>query len=146
MKDTRLEKTENRPTREDTRVEARVKRIPISGERNILGVTGIRPDYHACWVNDKNVPAFQDAGYTFVDNDVSFGAVHIEQGNPLGARYARNVGMGTTAYLMEIPQEYYDEDRENEAQQVDSMEASMKRDARASGLDHGDLELITYRR
>lgn len=139
MKDERLVKTENRPTRKDTRSEARPQRVPINGDKNILGVTGIREGYHGCWVNENLVPRFLDAGYTFVENDVSFGSYHVQQANPLGARYARNVGLGVTAYLMEIPQEYYDQDRAAEAEEITQMESSIKRRARSEGLDHGDL-------
>lgn len=141
MKDERLIKTTNRPTREDTRAENRPERQPISGSKNLLNVRGVRDGFHACWVNEPNVPAYQAAGYTFVDNDVTFGATHVQQANPLGARYAKNVGLGMIAYLMEIPIEYYNEDRAKEAEEVDAVEASIKRDARSEGLDHGDLSI-----
>lgn len=137
MKDERLIKTTNRPTREDTRAEARPERQPISGIKNLLNVIGIRPGYHACWVNEPNVPAYQAAGYTFVENDVSFGATHVQQANPHGARYAKNVGLGMTAYLMEIPNDYYEQDREREAEEIAASEASIRGDARSAGLDHG---------
>lgn len=139
MKDERLIKTSNRPTREDTRAENRPERQPISGIKNLLNVTGIRPGFHACWVNEPNVPAYEAAGYAFVENDVSFGATHVQQANPHGARYAKNVGLGMIAYLMEIPQEYYDADRKREADEISLMEASIKRNAQAEGLDHGEL-------
>jgi hypothetical protein len=42
---------------------------------------------------------------------------------------------------MEIPQEYFDEDREAEEQQLKSAEGSMYEEARSKGLDHGDLVL-----
>jgi hypothetical protein len=113
--------------------------------KNILGVTGIRPDFHACWVNEPNVPRYLDAGYTFVENDVAFGSYHVQQANPHGARYARNVGLGMIAYLMEIPKEYYESDRAKEMEDIALTEASMKRDARNQGLDHGDLELLIGR-
>lgn len=145
MKDERINKTQNRPTREDTRAEARPKRVPINGEGDILNVTGIRDGYHACWVNEKNVPLYQRAGYSFVENEVSFGSFHVQQANPLGALYAKNMGMGVTAYLMEIPEEYYNEDRDAEAESIAAAEASMKRTARSEGLDHGDLSITIGR-
>lgn len=141
MKDERVVKTENRPTREDTRAQARPQRVAINGGADILAVKGIRPGFSACWVNEKNVPRYLDAGYTFVDNEVSFGTQHVNQANPHGARYARNVGNQVTAYLMELPKEYWEEDREKEASEIDAIESSMKRDARALGLDHGDLSI-----
>ena len=145
MKDERISKTENRPTREDTRAEARPNRVPINGIKDILNVSGIREGYHACWVNEKNVPQYIDAGYTFVDNDVSFGSLHPDQANPHGARYTRNVGGYQTAYLMEIPQEYFDADRAAEEEERIAQEATMFSDARQEGLDHGDLGMFRAR-
>lgn len=145
MADERNKKITNRPTREDTRAEARPERVPLNGIKNILNVKGIRPGYHPCWVNEENVPAYLDAGYTFVENDVSFGSYHVDQANPHGARYARNVGLGTIAYLMEIPQEYYDEDRAKEEEMLLEQEAALKRDGQSQGLDHGDLALLVGR-
>ena len=139
MKDERLIKTTNRPTRADTRAENRPERQPISGIKNLLNVMGVREGYHACWVNEPNVPAYQAAGYAFVENDVSFGATHVQQANPHGARYAKNVGMGMIAYLMEIPEELYEADRAREAEEIAATEASMRRNAQAEGLDHGEL-------
>ena len=141
MKDERIIKTQNRPTSQDTRAEARPKRIPINGGSDILTVVGIRPGYVACWVNEKNVNRYLDAGYTFVENDVSFGTHHVNQANPHGARYARNVGREVIAYLMELPKEYWEQDREREAAEIDAVENSMKSEARGQGLDHGDLSI-----
>lgn len=140
MKSERIKHVEERPARGETRAE-RPQRVPINGDRDILAVKGIRPDYHGCWVNEPLVPRYLDAGYTFVDYDVSFGSYHVHQGNPLGARYARDVGMGMVAYLMEIPLEYYNEDRLREEEQLKAAEAALERDARAKGLDHGTLKL-----
>lgn len=76
---------------------------------------------------------------------MSFGSFHVQQANPLGALYAKNMGMGVTAYLMEIPEEYYNEDRDAEAESIAAAEASMKRTARSEGLDHGDLSITIGR-
>jgi hypothetical protein len=135
----RIEHVEDRPARGATRAE-RPNRVPINGDVDILTVKGIRPGYHPCWVNEEKVPKYLGAGYTFVESDnVTFGSYHVNQGNPLGARYVRDVGMGKFSYLMEIPQEYYDEDRQAEQDSIDKAEEGMKQSARQSGLDHGDL-------
>ena len=140
MKNEKTKHVEARPARGETRAE-RPQRVPINGDRSILEVKGIRPGYHPCWVNLENVPRFMEAGYSFVENDVTFGSYHVQQGNSLGARYARDVGKGQVSFLMEIPQEYYDEDRDREEQQLAHAEATMKDRARAEGLDHGDLRI-----
>lgn len=140
MKSERIKHVEERPARGETRAE-RPQRVPINGDRDILAVKGIREGYHACWVNEQNVPRYLEAGYTFVDYDVTFGSYHVHQGNPLGARHVRDMGMGTVGYLMEIPQEYYDEDRQAEEDQLKAAEGSMLEESRSKGLDHGDLVL-----
>jgi hypothetical protein len=142
MTDERLKRNTDRPNRTDTRAEDRPKRVPINGEFDLLNVTGVRPGYHPCWVNENRVLTYKAAGYDFVMTDgVKFGEHHVHQANPHGARYVRNVGNGMLAYLMEIPQEYYDEDREAESRIVDEQEESIRTDAINSGLDHGKLEI-----
>ncbi len=140
MANDKVKQIEARPARGETRAE-RPKRVPINGDRDILAVHGIKPDMHPCWVNSYNVQRFLDGGYAFVDYDVTFGSHHVNQGNSVGARYARDVGQGVVAYLMEIPKEFYDEDREREAQDLRESEGSIQGDARAMGLDHGDLRI-----
>jgi lysozyme family protein len=142
MKNEKTQHVETRPASGETRAE-RPQRVPINGERDILKVIGIRPGFRPCWVNQDQVPRFQAAGYSFVESDVTFGSYHVQQGNPLGARYARDVGSGQTAYLMEIPEEWYQEMAEAEARDLEKAESSMKANARASGLDHGDLQINT---
>ena len=140
MANEKVKHVEGRPARGEARAE-RVKRVPINGIRDILAVRGIREGFHPCWVNEPLVPRYLEAGYTFVDYDVTFGAQHVNQGNTIGARYARDVGKGMIAYLMEIPQEYYDEDRLEEQAEVDAVEGSIRGAAPTKGLDHGDFKL-----
>lgn len=140
MKSERIKHVEERPARGETRAE-RPQRVPINGERDILAVKGVKEGMHAVWVNESNVPRFKDAGYTFVDYDVSFGSYDVHQGNVFGARHARNVGNGTIAFLMEIPQEWYDQDRKAEEDALKASEGSMYAEARDKGLDHGTLVL-----
>lgn len=137
----RIEHTENRPARGENRAE-RPQRVPINGNVDILAVKGIKPDMHACWVNEPLVPRFQQAGYTFVDYDVSFGTYNVKQGNPLGARYARDVGQGVTAYLMEIPKEWWEEDQANAQAELDKAQDGMLHGS-GSMLDHGDVKVDT---
>lgn len=141
----KVKHVEERPTRGVSRAE-RVNRVPINGIRDVLAVRGIREGFHPCWVNEPLVPRYFEAGYTFVDYDVTFGSQHVNQGNTIGARYARDVGKGMTAYLMEIPQEWYDADREEEQAQVDAIEGQIKPSSYRDGLDHGDFKLTTNRK
>lgn len=137
MANEKVKHVEDRPARGVTRAE-RPDRVPINGIRDILAVKGIREGMHPCWVNEPLVPRYLEAGYTFVDYDVSFGAHHVNQGSSIGARYSRDVGRGMVAHLMEIPQEWYDADRAEEAAFIDQTETSLGRGS-SRELDHGNL-------
>jgi hypothetical protein len=136
-----IKRTEARPARGESRAE-RPQRVPINGERDVITAHGIRPGFHPCWVNESNVPRFQAAGYTFVDYEgVTFGSYHVQQSNPLGARYCRNMGGGVYGYLMEVPLEYYNADREAEQKDLDKKMEAMSREARNEGLDQGNITI-----
>lgn len=81
-------------------------------KRNVLTVEGIRDGFHACWVNEDQVDRYQDLGYEFVQNEVMVGSRRlggVADASLPGARISRNVGNNTVAWLMEIPNELYDE-------------------------------------
>lgn len=143
MANEKVKHVEGRPVRGEPRAE-RVNRVPINGIRDVLAVRGIREGFHPCWVNEPLVPRYLEAGYTFVDYEVSFGAQHVNQGNSIGARYSRDMGKGTVGYLMEVPQEYYDEDRAREALELEHTEASLGRNP-GQGLDHGTVSITSMK-
>ena len=145
MANEKVKHVEGRPARGEPRAE-RVQRVPINGIRDVLAVRGIREGFHPCWVNEPLVPRYLEAGYTFVDYDVSFGSQHVNQGNTIGARYSRDMGKGMVGHLMEIPQEYYDQDRETEQAEVDAIEGQIRPQSYRDGLDHGDFKLTTNRK
>lgn len=79
-----------------------------------------REGFHRHWFNDVagRIGRAQEAGYEHVKangNNVSRVVGVAEGGGPL------------TAYLMELPEEWYKEDMAREQQQVDDKEASMQR-------------------
>lgn len=133
------EHVEARPERGQPRADERPPRVSLNSGRDILNVKGIKPDMHPVWVNEDQVPRFLDAGYTFVDYNVSFGSYHVNQGNELGARYARDVGMGMVAYLMEIPKSLKEEYDREEEERLRAGERAIYENARADGLDYGNI-------
>lgn len=137
MANEKVKHVEGRPARGEPRAE-RAERVPINGIRDVLAVRGIRPGFHPCWVNEPLVPRYLEAGYTFVDYDVSFGSTHVNQGSSIGSRYVRDMGKGTTGHLMEIPLEWYNEDRLQEQKEIDHTEGSLGRNP-SLGLDHGSI-------
>lgn len=105
----------------------RVSRTPINGPRNILTVSGIDTEkFHPCWVNDidDNVNKYLEAGYDFVttDGDVIIGDRQINRDSQIGAKVSKNVGNNTTAYLMVIPMEYFEEDMKAYNEDLDERE------------------------
>ncbi len=110
---------EDRPTgREET---GRRQRIPLGSAKLKLAHED-RPGYHRHWMNDRSnrIHDAERAGYTFVEalNDgrkekVSRRVGSHEDGSPM------------SAYLMEIRQEFYDEDQAAKQVRVDAIDAAI---------------------
>ena len=119
------QKTVGRPRKEN-----RPKRVPISGNRNILTVSGIPKGYMGRWVNDvdNSIDKFKAAGYEFVtDKNVVVGDRTINSGNDVGSIVTKNVGGGVVAYLMAQRKEYYEEDQAAKANSIAETEAAITR-------------------
>lgn len=104
----------------------RPARIPIHGYRNVLDVTGQEAGWHYCWVNDYNVDKYQDGGYEFVTHEVTVGHAKVNSGSQVGAKVSKAVGNGVTAFLMRLPEEYYNEELAALNEKVDASEETMK--------------------
>jgi len=103
----------------------REDRVPIHGDRDRLSIEGQEEGYHYCWVNDNNVPKFERAGYEFVEHAVIVGDRRVDAASSTGVKHSLAVGNGVTAYLMRIPNEYFDLDMAALNHKVDSYEAAM---------------------
>ena len=82
-----------------------------------------RANFNRHWFNDSpgRIQQALEAGYTHVENRE-------------GAKVSRVVGVNEgggalTAYLMEIPQEWYDEDMASQQKQVDDMDRAIREGA-----------------
>lgn len=106
---------------------ARRQRTPI-GTGNVL-VAEQRPGYVRRFVNDTNgrVERFIAAGYEPVHSasaDLSNGRM---KPSSMGDSVIRKpVGGGISAVLMEIPEEFYEEDQAAKQRDVDRIEASLQ--------------------
>lgn len=103
----------------------RPQRVPINGLRDKLSIKGQEPDFHYVIVNDYNCETYLMAGYEFVTHDVSIGDRHINSAASEGSKKSIPVGNGVTGYVMRIPQELYDEDRQAEQQDLSEKENAM---------------------
>lgn len=120
----------------------RPKRQPINGYRDLLSVQGKEEGFHYCWVNEDKVPRYEQGWYEFVTHDVIIGDKRVNTAAQLGGKVSLAVGNQMTAYLMRIPNEYYDEDMKAQSDMVDEVESSMKAKLN-SGADgqYGSVEI-----
>lgn len=104
----------------------RPKRIPL-GTRNVLTAPE-RPGYVRRFVNDEGdrVAQFEAAGYELVREKVEVGDPKAGKGAQLGSVVRPSVGAETSAVLMEIKKEYYDEDQAAKQARIEAGEADMK--------------------
>lgn len=127
---------EGRPTRaadiKDSRPQRGNDRVPMH-VRNVM-TTHHREGYQRRFFNDTEgrIQAALDAGWGFVYKDgtevVGDNSGALEGGD-IGSRVARPAGGGITAYLMEIPQELYEEDQKAKQAAVLATEQDMLPDA-----------------
>lgn len=110
---TREEQAARNESREET---GRSARVPLGVARSKLSVP-TRQGYKRRWVNDTEgrLMNAQNGGYEFAtDQSLQIGAQDIDNENrDLGARISRVVdkSTGQKAYLMEIKEEFYQEDQ-----------------------------------
>lgn len=106
--------------REDS---GRQVRVPLGVSRSKLSVPA-RPGYIRRWVNDLEgrLQHALQGGYQYVeDQSLQIGSQDIDNVNrDLGVRVSRVVDRttGQKAYLMEIKQEFYDEDQREKAAKI----------------------------
>jgi hypothetical protein len=118
----------------------RKERNSITGTRTKLQLTGEEPGFHYAWINEDNVGTAEDAGYEFVSHAIKVGNRHIDVSQMQGSKVSRNVGNQVIAYLMRVPQEWYDADMAEEQRlKVDAAEAQVFVDSNSNGL-HGTLK------
>ena len=124
----------SRAPRDSSREESgRSTRVPLGVARSKLTVAG-RPGYVRRWINDYDgrLQNAQDGGYQFVQNDTikQIGDADIDNENrDLGARVSRVVDKttGQRAYLMEIKEEFYQEDQRVKIAKVEETDRRIKK-------------------
>ena len=121
-----------------TRLRDKPERQPLhEQQRDILSVPP-KPGFHRCWVNDveRNVDAYLRAGYTIVEEDVKTKEENVDYpDNGVGSGIRKYVGGGITAVLMEINQEWFDEDQAAIDAKNDERERQIFRGSGVEGID-----------
>ncbi len=107
-------------------------RVPFGSARQKMAVEP-RPGYHRHWFNDEpgRVDRALEAGYSHV-TDVKTG----ENKKMVVGRYES--GAPQTAYLMEVPQEWYDEDQAAEQALVNEREETIRRSGKPAEVSKSD--------
>jgi hypothetical protein len=108
--------------------QVRVKRTPVSGFRNVLTYSAKDPGYIYRWVNDLDtrIQMFQEAGYEFIPTgEGQVGDKRVGTATELGSVVSKPVGNNTTAYLMRIKQEWYEEDQQKKLDHIKRQERDM---------------------
>lgn len=124
-------------------MEAKTKRRP---KRKPLGTQSVltapkRAGYVRRFVNDVDgrIERFQEAGYEIVQGNVETNSGQLGKDSKLGSAVHKGVGGGMKAVLMEIKQEWYDEDQKAKQERVDLSESSLK-SKRTEG-QYGDIRI-----
>lgn len=132
---------------------ARPKRVPVSGNRDILTVVGQDPNFVYRWVKDKSesgqrIFRFVQAAYEFVDSttgDYDIGDSFVYESQDVGSLIRKPAGDGEYLYLMRIAREFYDEDQALKQINIKEKEdmITRERDPNSSGDDgqYGNIKL-----
>ena len=119
------------------------KRTPING-RNVLTVTGKEPGYTYRVVNDvgDRIQQFLDAGYELVDGSaVKVGDRRINNASAEGSKAQVSVGKtGEKAFVMRIKDEWYKEDQQAKAAEVERLEQSITKNLTGKA-DFGSVKI-----
>lgn len=119
----------------------RKKRVSLGVPRARLAVNK-RDGYVRRWINDRDgrVSRAKEGGYNFVkENEVQFVDSDVCNTDSVCKVVDSD---GTKAYLMEITQEYYDEDQAEKRKLVDTTEDALRRGEDAQGAPGRDGRYI----
>jgi len=127
-----------------TKKTERKQRIPVSGNRDVLTARGKETGWVYRWVNDTNhrILTFKEGGFEHVDStDIDIGSIGVDNPSIVGGIVSKEVGQGTTAYLMRIKQEFYDEDQKVKTSKVDATEEALNEKLRELTGRYGGIEI-----
>ena len=121
---------------------SRPKRVPI-GTRNVLTFPE-RVGYKRRVVSDvgDRIKQFEAAGYTIVREDIVAGDPKAGSETKIGSAVNPRTGSETKGVLMEIRQEWYDEDQKAKQAEIPRGERDMTRKLNQGGDgDYGSVKI-----
>ena len=131
------------------RAKNRPKRVPIAEQQRTVLASATRAGYVRRWVNEDpdRIEKFKLAGWTPVDGKADNNQRQAQDGTNIGSTARRLVNRdraATTSHaiLMEIPQEFYDEDQVAKANVIDQAELAFDPTKRSQdGADYGEMKI-----
>lgn len=104
-------------------------RMPIGVRRDITAVKDTPTHSVDRWVNDVpgRVEIFRQAGYENVEQ-ACVGDSGVDGTHSSNGVVSRDMGQGTTAYLMRQRREYFDQDQAEKQRHINEGEEAMRRD------------------
>lgn len=148
MSASKAKKISGSPTENQSRVagsKSRPKRVPISGDRDVLTVVGKDKDFEYRWVRDttesgSRIFRFLQAAYEFVDATKGvhgIGDSFVYETHDMGSLVRKPAGGGEYLFLMRIPKEFYEEDAKAKANEIYEQEQDIvrERDPHSQGDD-----------
>lgn len=111
----------------ETRTERMPKRIPVSGNRDILTVDGKEEGFVYRWVLalQGRIEKFKRGGWEVVTHEVSVGDARAATPSALGTPVEATSGGDRKLILMRIPEQYYKEDQDSKEAGIKAIEESM---------------------
>jgi len=123
----------------------KTKRVPVSGNSDILTVQGKDDGFVYRWVNDTDsgrIEMFKAAGYETVDaTDIEVGQSDVHQASNIGKIKTKNVGQGVTSILMRIDKKFYEEDQRNKEVNITSKVESLNEHTKDLAGKHGSITI-----
>lgn len=121
----------------------RPKRVSVEGNnRNRLTVDGKDPGFEYRWVNDldSRIEMFKEGGWEVVTHKVQVGDKRVGEPTQEASAVTKAVGKGTTAVLMRILKEWYDEDQLAKMDRIRAVQAGIEQAPQRPGM-YGKIKI-----
>jgi len=133
--------------------ENKVKRVPVSGMRDIMTVLNKEEGYAYRWVTDidekgSRIYKYKRGGWEMSPLETTEGEIRVGEEAVFRTENKEDiirlhVGAGQFAYLMRIKKEWYDEDQKAKADAIDEVEATITRTGSSTGESFGQYGSIS---
>ena len=129
----------------EMRTERIEKRVPVSGNRDILTVDGKEEGFVYRWVLDlgNRIEKFKRGGWEIVTHEVSVGDARAATPSSSGSPVVAISGGERKLILMRILETYYQEDQDSKEAELLAIEESMGKDVEGA---YGRIGIETNRK